>query len=96
MSTLIERLNAVKEHVTRLVQEHDRLRERITVYEREAQEHRRMSDVLNTRISELERENEVLREAAEQAKSLSARPGSKERIDELVAEIDRCLELLNP
>jgi hypothetical protein len=45
-------------------------------------------------VNELEKENEVLRDSARSAQSAKADPGPKERIDRLVAEIDRCLELL--
>ena len=54
----------------------------------------RESDVLRARIQELEQENEVLR-TAKTALVDADRTGSKEKIDELVSEIDRCLALLN-
>jgi hypothetical protein len=48
--------------------------------------------VLQQRVAELEKENEVLRNT--KAAHEAAVPGAKERIDELVQEIDRCLELI--
>ncbi len=96
MNTLTDRLNALKEQVARLIQEHQQLNERSLEAERAIREHQRMSDVLKARVNELEKENEVLRQAERSTESGSKDPGTKERIDELVAEIDRCLELLNP
>jgi hypothetical protein len=46
-------------------------------------------------VAELERENGVLRKARS-AEQGAAAAGTKERIDELVHEIDRCLALLSP
>jgi hypothetical protein len=65
----------------------------------ELRELKRSDEVLRARITELEQENEVLRavKAAnlESSGAVNDRSGSKERIDELVIEIDRCLALLN-
>jgi regulator of sirC expression with transglutaminase-like and TPR domain len=96
MNTLTDRLGAVKEQVARLIGDHELLRKRFLEKENEAHEHQRMCDVLKARVQELERENEALRKAERPASGGSSDPGTKERIDELVAEIDRCLELLNP
>lgn len=96
MNTLTDRLNAVKEQVARLVRDHELLTKRTIERENESREHQRMCDVLKARVQELERENDVLRKAERSANSGSNGPGAKEKIDELVAEIDRCLELLNP
>ncbi len=94
MDTLTDRLGAVKEQIARLVDEHLQLRQRLQEQEKQTHEQRRMCDVLKERVNELERENEALRKAESTAREASVKPGTKERIDELVAEIDRCLELL--
>ena len=94
MRSFTERLIALRQNVAQLVKERDHLATRLTSQENEGREHQRMCEVLRARVSELERENEVLRENARNAQSAKAAPGSKERIDRLVAEIDRCLELL--
>lgn len=96
MNTLPDRLIRVQEQVDRLIREHKQLQERYLDQERMAREHKRTCDVLKARVQELERENEVLRKAERPTSSGPNEPGTKERIDELVAEIDRCLELLNP
>ncbi len=95
MNTFTDRLNNVKEQVSRLVREHRQLQEQFAEQEKAAREQQRTLQVLEARVNELERENEVLRKA-ERAVAGPADPGTKERIDELVAEIDRCLELLKP
>lgn len=65
----------------------------------ELRELKRSDDVLRARIAELEQENEVLRTvkatAPAEPGNAGDRSGSKERIDELVIEIDRCLALLH-
>lgn len=94
MITLTERLRAVQEQVTRLVREHQALHGKLAQAESEAQEHRRTVDLLKVRVAELERENEVLRKS-KGGEGRSGDPGTKERIDELVHEIDRCLALIN-
>lgn len=60
----------------------------------ELREVKRNNEVLRARITELEQENEVLR-AVKATPVARDRSGSKERIDELVIEIDRCLALLH-
>ena len=80
--------------MARFVREHKALRKRVADQEGRMQDHERMVEVLKARVTELERENEVLRTA----KALDNRPeapGTKEKIDELVHEIDRCLALIN-
>ena len=94
MNTMTDRLQAVQERVTRLIREHETLRRRTADLETEAREHQRMCEVLTARVEELERENEVLRKA-KPATNGPGGPGTKEKIDELVHEIDRCLALIN-
>lgn len=96
MNTLPDRLIKVQEQVDRLIREHKQLQAGYSDQERTAREHQRTCDVLKARVQELERENEVLRKAERSTTGGSNDPGTKERIDELVAEIDQCLELLNP
>jgi predicted nuclease of restriction endonuclease-like (RecB) superfamily len=95
MSVLTDRLIVVKEQVARLVREQAELRQLLSLRESEAGEQERIRTMLKERIAELEKENEVLRNA-KPAPARQETPGTKERIDEVVAEIDRCLELLNP
>lgn len=92
-ASLTDRLHKVQEQVERLVRDHKSLRERAAVLEAAGHDHQRTSEVLTARVAELERENEVLRKA-KPAPSVPSVPGTKERIDELVNEIDRCLELI--
>ena len=94
MNSLPERLRQVQEQVSRLVRDHLALQKKVSEQEAMAHEHHRTVEVLKARVAELERENEVLR-SARSADGGSARPGTKERIDELVHEIDRCLALIN-
>lgn len=93
MNTLTDRLQAVQEQVTRLVREHETLRSKATDLDAELRDHHRKEEVLRARVSELERENEVLRKGRSAGGGMSG-PGTKERIDELVHEIDQCLALL--
>ena len=90
-----DRLIAVQEQVARLLGDLAGLRDRAARSESEANDHRRTVEVLKARVSELERENGVLRKARA-AESGPGAAGTKERIDELVHEIDRCLALLTP
>jgi chromosome segregation ATPase len=96
MTTLHSRLDAIKEQVARLVRSHEELLARVAEQEKEVREQQHTCAMLRARVTELERENEGLRKAERTTGGGAAAPGSKERIDELVAEIDRCLELLNP
>ena len=93
MNTLIDRLHTVQEQVARLVRDHKALRESAAELETAGHDHQRTSEVLTARVAELERENEVLRKAKPTTNGPSD-TGSKERIDELVNEIDRCLALI--
>lgn len=94
MSDLAPRLRQVHARVVGLLKERDRLARSHHTLEEELRELKRNDDVLRARIAELEQESEVLR-TAKAAPPANDRLGSKERIDELVSEIDRCLALLN-
>ena len=89
------RLQHIQEQVARLLGDHAALRMRAAELETEANDHRRTVEVLKARVTELERENGVLRKARA-AESGAGASGTKERINELVHEIDRCLALLTP
>ena len=91
MSELAERIRAARTQVQAL----HRDRARAASLEAELRDRQRAADVLQARIAELERENEVLRSAKAAPPVAIDRSGTKERIDELVNEIDRCLALLN-
>ena len=93
MNELVTRLKAVRKQVHLLIQERDALGEQVDRLETDAQQKHREMEVLAARVAELERENEVLR----MARSLDTGEGrdeAKQRIDELVDEIDRCLALI--
>lgn len=93
MNTLTDRLQTVQEQISRFVREHEVLRRKATELEAEVRDHHRKEEVLRARVTELERENEVLRKGRS-AGGGTTDPGTKERIDELVNEIDHCLALL--
>lgn len=90
---MTDRLRAVQERVDRLVRDHHALRARATELEIAGLDHLRTNEVLTARVSELERENEVLRRI-KPATSGTTDPGTKDKIDALVNEIDRCLSLI--
>jgi chromosome segregation ATPase len=90
-----DRLIAVQEKVARLLGDRAVMRDRSALLEAELNDHRRTVEVLKARVTELERENGVLRKARA-AENGTGAAGTKERIDELVHEIDRCLALLTP
>lgn len=92
MQTLIDRLAHLRDRVSSLLKEQKALQDRVATLEHSSREQLRKGEVLQERVNELERENEVLRSA--KAAHEAAVPGAKERIDELVQEIDRCLELV--
>ncbi len=94
MTTLTERLHKVQEIVTRLAQEHKDLQRKATDQATELHDHLRTVGMLKERVAELERENEVLRKGRT-GESGTTDTGTKERIDELVQEIDQCLSLLS-
>ena len=93
MNTLTDRLLKVQDQVTRLVREHEALHKRSSELEITARDNHRTAEVLKARVTELEKENEVLRKGRSTDGGTNA-PGTKERIDELVHEIDHCLALL--
>jgi outer membrane murein-binding lipoprotein Lpp len=95
MSELATRIRQVHAHVVGLRKERDHLVGAKTSLEEALRDTKRSVDVLQARITELERENEVLRAVKPAPGAQTDRAGSKERIDELVNEIDRCLALLN-
>ncbi len=94
MSDLVERLRTVHDRVAHLLRHHRELRaqaDRIGSAEREMGQ--RIA-VLEARIAELEKENEVLR-TFQARHGAGEDQGADQRIDELVNEIDHCLALLN-
>jgi chromosome segregation ATPase len=93
MNTLTDRLLAIQEKMTRLMRDHEILRRKASELDAEARESHRKAEVLKARVAELERENEVLRQGRSAGGGTTG-PGTKERIDELVNEIDQCLALL--
>ena len=96
MSDLASRIRAVHMHVARLVADREAARRRLVALEHEQRDQQRNAEVLRARIAELERENEVLRVTRPtQQQRAEGQPEAKQRIDELVNEIDRCLALLN-
>lgn len=94
MSDLAERIRNARTQVGRLLRDKDRLAASVSGLENELRDRQRAAEVLQARVAELERENEVLR-AVRPATPAIDRAGTKERIDELVSEIDRCLALLH-
>ena len=94
MSELASRIRNVHTHVERVLSERQSLSAQLARTEADLRDQQRTAEVLHARIAELERENEVLR-SARPSTGNTERAGTKERIDELVNEIDRCLALLN-
>jgi len=94
MGELAERIRNARTQVGRLLRDRERLTASVSDLENELRDRQRASEVLQARVAELERENEVLR-AIRPAPQAADRAGTKERIDELVSEIDRCLALLH-
>ena len=93
MSEQAERLRRIAEQVNALLQRHDADKARIAELETRARDLAKEEQVLKARIARLEQENEVLRNTRTAPAGLE--DGTKQRIDDLVNEIDRCLELLN-
>ncbi|MCB9169119.1 MAG: hypothetical protein H6594_02075 [Flavobacteriales bacterium] len=94
MSELVERLRSIREKMVRVIEERRELRERLAALNATDRERIQQLDVLRARVAELEKENEVLR-ASRTPRTGPDTLGTKQRIDELVNEIDHCLELLN-
>lgn len=94
MPATTARLRAIHDQLSRLLRDHEVLRHRSAELETEANDSKRLAEVLKARVAELERDNEVLRKARP-AESGPGPTGTKERIDELVHEIDQCLALLS-
>lgn len=91
----MERIGIARAHAEQLLAERERMTAAIEASEKHAREANREKDVLKARIKELEQENEALRKAAASKVETTGREGTKEKIDELVNEIDQCLALLN-
>ena len=94
MDSLLERLRVARVKLNGLFEERALNSAAVEASEARSREGSREADVLRVRIKELEQENEVLR-TVKAAAEQPAREGTKEQIDELVNEIDRCLALLN-
>ncbi|MBK9273811.1 MAG: hypothetical protein IPM49_04630 [Flavobacteriales bacterium] len=94
MSELVERLRSVHDRLAQLLHQHSELRAQLDRVGSSERESGQRIAVLEARIEELEKENEVLR-ASKTRHGVEEGQGTKQRIDELVNEIDRCLALLN-
>ncbi|HMU14203.1 MAG: hypothetical protein JST41_04055 [Bacteroidetes bacterium] len=97
MSDLAPRLRQVHARVEGLLKDRDRSASEHLGLVEQLRELKRSDEVLRARIEELEREIAVLRAVQTVPHGNGAtgdRSGTKERIDELVSEIDRCLALL--
>ncbi len=94
MENLQERLVAGRKKLNALFSERARAIAAVEGLETRLRDQSREADVLRARIKELEQENEVYR-TAKAAPVAVEREGTKEKIDELVIEIDRCLALLH-
>ena len=92
MGDIKERLGVVRSGVERLIKERDEQRAKVAKLTAQMHDENGMLDVLRKRIGELEHENKVLRTA--QTFQGADGKGSKQQIDMLVKEIDRCLSLL--
>lgn len=94
MEGLLERIGIAHTQVRRMHGEHRRLQLAVEAAEGLVHEAGREKEVLIARIKELEQENEVLRKAAVPIKA-HGREEDRDKIDELVREIDQCLALMN-
>lgn len=94
MESLLERLVKARAKLDELSKERVREAAEVEVLKAQSREGIREADVLKARIKELEQEIEVLR-TVKSPPEVPQRAGTKEQIDELVNEIDRCLALLN-
>lgn len=95
MKGLIERMHSARDRAQGLLREHAEDQATIAALQAASREGHREVQVLQARIAELEQENEVLR-AVNTTPEVEQRTGTKEKIDELVSEIDHCLALLTP
>ena len=93
MSEIASRMRVLHHKVRNLLKERDRLATDRRHADEELREVKRNASVMQARILELEREIEVLRVSSPQQAVVEG-PVTKERINELVSEIDRCLALL--
>ncbi len=94
MEGLRDRIGAAHARLKLLKEERNRVSAAAVAMETRLQDQGREAEVLRARIKELEQENEVLR-TTKAPEGGTGREGTKEEIDELVSEIDRCLALLN-
>ncbi|MBV6405116.1 MAG: hypothetical protein IT228_15050 [Flavobacteriales bacterium] len=94
MSDLVERLRTVHDRVAQLLRQYRELRAQVDRVGSAERELVQRVAVLEARIAELEKENEVLR-TFQARQGAGEGQGTKQRIDELVNEIDHCLALLN-
>ncbi|GAB4314151.1 MAG: hypothetical protein Kow00127_05320 [Bacteroidales bacterium] len=92
--TVEERLIRLRKALTKLLEEHKRMKA-------ELKEVKQKNNVLSIRAEQLQQEVEMLKEENKQiliAKNLNHGEGNKalkKQVDEMVREIDKCLELLN-
>lgn len=95
MSDVVARLNAIRERVSTLIQERDRLSDQLSGASASERQRAQELAVLTARITELEKENEVLRSSVNRHGAGAGDTGVQQRIDDLVNEIDRCLALID-
>ena len=94
MDGLLERIGAARAKLQQERSEHARYRAACEALENNLRDKDREAEVLKARIRDMEQEIADLR-AAHQAQLAERRAGTKEKIDELVNEIDQCQALLN-
>lgn len=93
MAELKERIRGIQQQVRSLIKERDEQRSKVAKLASQIHDESSMLDVLRKRITELEHQNQVLKTA--QSFGGTGEPKeSKERIDKLVKEIDKCISLL--
>ncbi len=94
MSEALAKIRVIKHELTSLIDQQGKLKEEIkTLKQKQTNLERELKDQLKL-IDELKEKNKTL----ELAKSLKQGEGNrdvKKRIDEMVREIDKCIELLN-
>lgn len=94
MDGLLERIGAARAKLQQVRSEQARCRAALATLESNLRDKEREAEVLRARIRDMEQENADL-QAAHQAQLAERRSGTREKIDELVNEIDQCLALLN-